>query len=57
MTSQTGKQLIKYIHIAQHLNKQWQSDNVFFLLTEYNMRNIFLKKSFAKCETSPFLKN
>ena len=42
-------------HIAQYLEKQRQSDKKFGLLIECNMSNIFLEKTYTKCdgETSP----
>ena len=60
MTSQTGKQTIA---IQILLNISWSKDNQtmkFGQLIEYNMRNIFLEKSFKKCGgvtiTRPFSK-
>ena len=55
MTSQPGYQTI-VIHIFRNIS--WSKDNQtlkFGQLIEYNMRNIFLKKSYTKCggETSP----
>ena len=55
MTSQPGKQTI-VIHVLPNIlrNKDNQAMN-FGQLREYNMRNIFLKKPYTKCdeETSP----
>ena len=55
MTSQTGKQTI-VIHVLPNILRN--NDNQatkFDQLREYNMKNIFLKKSYRKCggETSP----
>ena len=61
MTSQPGKQTIA-IHILSNISKSKGNQTMIFAqLIEYNMRNIFLEKSFAKyCgETIPrhFSKN
>ena len=55
MTSQTGLQTIT-IHIFTNiLRSKGNQAMKFGQLTEYNMRNIFLKKSYTKCgrETIP----
>ena len=55
MTSQPGKQAIA-IHILPNVSRSKDTQAMKFgLLIECNMRNIFLEKSFTKCdgETSP----
>ena len=55
MTSQPGKQTIA-IHILPYISTRKCNQTVKFgQLTEYNMRKIFLEKSYSKCggETSP----
>ena len=55
MTSQPGKQTIA-IHILAIISRSKGSQTMKFgQLIEYNMRNIFLEKSYTKCrgETSP----
>ena len=61
MTSQPGKQTIA-INILPNISESKGNQTMRFgQLTEYNMRNIFLEKSYAKCgkETVPrtFSKN
>ena len=59
MTSQPGKQTIA-IHILPKISRIKGNQIVKFgQLIEYNMRNIFLEKSYTKCETicRPFQKN
>ena len=49
MTSQPGKQTIA-IHILHNSSRSKDSQTMKFgQLTEYNMRNIFLEKSYTKC--------
>ena len=59
MTSQAGKQTIA-LHIL-HNNSRSEGNQTmkYDQLIDYNIRNIFLEKSFTKCggETDPFLKN
>ena len=60
MTSQPGKQTIA-IHILPYISRSKDNQTVKFgQLIEYNMRKIFLEKSYPKCggETSlkPFSK-
>ena len=55
MTSEPGKQIIR-LHILPNI--PWSKDNQvmkFGQLTEYNIKNIFLEKSYTKCggETIP----
>ena len=55
MTSQPGQQII-VIHILRNTSRSKGNQTMKFgQLTECNMRNIFLEKSFTKCggETSP----
>ena len=55
MTSQPGKHIIA-IHILPNISRGKGNHTMKFgQLIEYNMRNIFLKKSFTKCsgETIP----
>ena len=55
MTSQLGKQTIK-IHILPYISRGKDNQTVKLgQLIEYNMRKIFLKKSYPKCdgETGP----
>ena len=55
MTSQTGQQVIA-IHILPNISRSKGSQRMEFgQLIEYQMRNIFLEKSYTKCdrETSP----
>ena len=58
MMSKSGKTNNYNTYIAQYLKKQKPSEN---RITEYNMRHIFLEKSYTKCGgetiTRPFLKN
>ena len=49
MTSQTGKQIIT-IHILPNISRKKGNQTMkFSQLIEYNIRNIFLEKSFRKC--------
>ena len=55
MTSQPGSQII-LIHILPNISRRKGNQTMKCgQLIEYNMRNIFLKKSYTKCggETSP----
>ena len=55
MTSQLGKQTIA-IYILQNISRSKGNQTIRFVqLIEYEMRNIFHKKSYAKCggETIP----
>ena len=55
MTSQPGKQTIA-IHILPNISRSKDNKTVKFgQLIEYNMRKIFLEKSYSKCggETCP----
>ena len=55
MTSRPGKQTIA-IHILPNISRSKGNQAMKFgQLIEYNMRNIFLEKSYTKCggETSP----
>ena len=55
MTSETGKQTTT-MHILPSISKRKGNQTMKFAqLTEYNMRNIFLEKSYIKYggETSP----
>ena len=57
MTPQPGKQIIA-IHILPNISKSKSNQTMEFgQLMEYNMRNIFLEKSFTRCgaETVPRL--
>ena len=57
MTSQSGKQTIA-IHILPYISRSKDNQTMKFgQLIEYNMRNIFLEKSYMKCggETIPRL--
>ena len=61
MTSQPGKQVIA-IHILSNISKGKRNQTMKFdQLIEYNMRNIFLEKSYTKCGGKtiprPFSKN
>ena len=49
MTSQPGKQTIVIYNCNISISKANQTMK-FYKLTEYNMRNIFLEKSFRKCD-------
>ena len=57
MMSQQGKTDNCNTHIAQYLNKYRQFNQTikFSQLIKYNMKNIFLEKSYTKCggETFP----
>ena len=58
MTSQPGLQTVA-IHIFTNISRSNVNQAMTCgQLTEYNMRNIFLEKSYAKCgrETKPFSK-
>ena len=60
MTSQPGKQRIA-IHIFTNISRSKDNRTIKFgQLIEYNMRNIFLEKSYANCGGKtvprPFLK-
>ena len=49
MTSQPGKQTIA-IHILPNISRSKGNQTMKFgQLIEYNMRNIFLEKSYTKC--------
>ena len=49
MTSQPGQQTI-VIHILPNISRSKSDQTMKFgQLTEYNMRNIFLEKSYTKC--------
>ena len=49
MTSHTGQQIIA-IHILSNITRSKDNQAMIFgRLVEYNMRNIFLEKSYAKC--------
>ena len=49
MTSQTGQQVIT-IHILPNISKNKEEETMTFgQLIEYNMRNVFLEKSYTKC--------
>ena len=49
MTSQPGKQLIA-MHILPNISRSKSNQTTKFgQLIEYNMRNIFLEKSYTKC--------
>ena len=55
MTSQSGWQIL-VIHILPNISRSKGNQTMKFgKLIEYNMRNIFLEKSYTKCgrETSP----
>ena len=55
MASQTGQQIIA-IHILLDISRSKGNQTMKFgLLVDYNMRNIFLEKSYTKCgeEASP----
>ena len=55
MTSQPGKQPI-VIHILPNISRSKDNQKMKFgQLIKYNMRNVFLKKSYVKCgsDTSP----
>ena len=61
MTSQTGKHIIA-IHILANISRSKDNKTeTFGQLIGYNMRNIFLKKSYSKCgeeaSPGPFHKN
>ena len=61
MTSQPGKQTIS-IHILPNISRGKSNQTMKFdQLIEYNMRNIFIEKSYTKCHeesiSRPFLKN
>ena len=55
MTSQTSKQTITTHILANILRSKGNQTMKFGQLIEYNMRNIFIEKSFTKCggETIP----
>ena len=55
MTSQPGKQIIA-IHVLPYISRSKDNQTAKFAhLMKYNMRKIFLEKSYPKCvaETSP----
>ena len=49
MTSQPGKQTIAIHILTSASTGKWNQAMKFGQLTEYNMRNIFLEKSYTKC--------
>ena len=50
MTSQTGQQIIT-IHVLLNISRNKGNQTIDFgQLIEYNTRNIFLKKSYPKCD-------
>ena len=50
MTSQPGKQIIA-IHILANISRSEGNQTIKFgQLIEYNIRNIFLERSFTKCD-------
>ena len=53
MTSQLGKQTIT-IHILPYISRSENNQTIKFGQLQYNMRRIFLEKSYPKCggETS-----
>ena len=56
MVSQPGKQTI-VIHILPNISQSKGNQTMTFgQLTEYNMRNIFLEKSYKKCGGETILK-
>ena len=61
MTPQTGQQIIT-IHILSSISGSKGNQKIQFgQLIEYNMKNIFLEKSYSKCggeaSPKPFYKN
>ena len=61
MTSQTGQQIIT-VHILSNISRSKVNQAMKFgQLIEYNMKNIFIEKSFIKCcqeaSSRPFCKN
>ena len=61
MTSQTIQQII-IIHIFSNISRSKGNQTIKFgQLIEYNMKNIFLEKSYTKCGAElvpgPFIKN
>ena len=61
MTSHTGKQTITVYKVPNVSRSKGNQTMIFGLIKEYNMRNIFLEKSYTKFggETTPrhFSKN
>ena len=61
MTSEPGKQIIAILILPYILRSKYNQTAKFGQLTEYNMRKIFLEKSYPKCggeiSPNPFLKN
>ena len=59
MTSQPGKQTTA-IHILPNISRSKDNQSMKFRHLEYNIRNIFLEKSYTKCSTetipTPFSK-
>ena len=56
MTSQPGQQTI-VIHILPNISRSKGNQTMKFgQLIEYNMRNIFLEKSYTKCSGEPGLR-
>ena len=55
MTSEPGKQIIAILILPYILRSKYNQTAKFGQLTEYNMRKIFLEKSYPKCgrEISP----
>ena len=55
MTSQTGQQTIAVYTLPNILRSKGNQTMAFGQLIEYNMRNIFIEKSYTKCgrETIP----
>ena len=57
MTSQSGQQAIA-IHILPNISRSKGNQAIRLgQLIEYNIRNIFVEKSFTKCAGDPYLKN
>ena len=57
MTSQPGKQTVAVHILPNIIRSKCNQTTKFCLLIEYNMKNIFLEKSYTKCvgETIPRL--
>ena len=56
MTPQPGQQTIE-IHILTNTSRSKDNQSIKFArLKEYNMRNIFLEKSYTKCRGETFLR-
>ena len=50
MKSQTGKQIFAILTLPNTSGSKGNHTKKFYQLIEYNMRNIFVQKSYTKCD-------